>query len=119
MKKSNRFYLTASLAVLMNMNIAQAVPLYYTFEGRAGVNGVNSQAEAIYNDLTGVSLGDTVSYVFLVDDEVSGNDQEYGYSVDSSGNSYTMRLSYYTELVLGSGLIPDGNGSGDPDSESA
>jgi hypothetical protein len=56
MEKINRFYLTAGLAALINMNIAQAVPLYYTFEGQAGVNGVNSQAEAVYNELTGVRI---------------------------------------------------------------
>ena len=115
MRKSKYLSVVAGFAITASFNAAQAVPLYYTFEGTAENSNQMSGISDIYNEVMGVSLGDTVSYVFLVDDEVSsetppnGSIINYGHTVTETDSAYSSRFSYYTELVSGTGLVIDEN----------
>lgn len=83
---------------------AQAVPMYYTFEGT--ITNTNDSAGALA--AAGLSSGDSVSYTFLVDKELQGtiirNDGSKIIFPDTPSSDY-----FYCDLVSGS-LIDEING---------
>ncbi len=120
MKISNRFNSLAGLLLLANAGMAQAVPLYYTFEGTFGRPKYPSPEGALeaYSDITGQSVNDPVSYVFLVDDQISntvlpdGSTRDFqGARMESTSGGDFYRIDYYAELVAGTGLIFEADGS--------
>ena len=123
MKQAKQLCLTlAAITTLTATSITQALPLYYTFEGRLGrptyPSGDNSLE--IYSEFTGGSVNEPVTYVFLVDDQITsvelpdGTTREYaGWNVESTDGSDTFHIDYYAELVGGTGLIFEEN---DPNS---
>jgi hypothetical protein len=118
MKQFNRFNLSVGLLALVSANVAQAVPLYYTYEGTvdsfmyvspAGGSDLETSGTEAYREITGMSMSDPVTYIFLVDDQVSsverpdGTTREYaGGQMDENGSDY--RIDYYAELVTGTGM---------------
>jgi hypothetical protein len=118
MKQFNRFNLSVGLLALVGASVAQAVPLYYTYEGtvdrfmyvdRAGGSDREMSGAEAYREITGASMSDPVTYIFLVDDQVSrverpdGTTREYaGGQVDENGRDF--RIDYYAEVVAGTGM---------------
>ncbi|MES9939722.1 MAG: PEP-CTERM sorting domain-containing protein [Candidatus Thiodiazotropha sp. 6PLUC2] len=88
-----------------------ALPVLYTFTG-------NVTAQYEMDDTVNVSVGDPISYSFVVDDEVSswvnpeGRTVEYGHT-SSSGEGWVYHsYNYYAEFVGGSEILVDENATG-------
>jgi hypothetical protein len=120
MKITRQLTTLVGIAALTCSSFSQAVPLYFTFESRAFDPGdaYDPEYAAQYRELMGVSLGDPISYVFLVDNEVTsrthpdGTVYEYGHTIteDVSASGVTSTnydFEYYTELVSATGLDVD------------
>ncbi|MET0008806.1 MAG: PEP-CTERM sorting domain-containing protein [Candidatus Thiodiazotropha sp. 6PLUC9] len=113
MMKLHHLSLIISVSFLASITTADAIPLYYTFEGVASQTSHNQTNSSTYSNLMGVSLGDPVSYVFFVDDSVSsgvqpdGSFQNYGYSVSYPASTIRHEFLYSSKLISGTGLSID------------
>ncbi|MEJ2609105.1 MAG: PEP-CTERM sorting domain-containing protein [Candidatus Thiodiazotropha sp.] len=111
MKKYYYVSLFVGLVALANLNNAQATPLYYTFEGVVSDDPHFTRYDSAgsFYDLTGLSVNDPISYVFLVDDEVGVHTVTENFG--GWGHEW-HHLNYHTELVSGTGLVVGDNSSG-------
>ncbi|MES9833436.1 MAG: PEP-CTERM sorting domain-containing protein [Candidatus Thiodiazotropha sp. DIVDIV] len=109
-----------ALATLFYISSAQAIPLYYSFEGNVETYPISDES-GFLSDI-GLAAGDTVSYTFMVDKERQGTRRnEFGDLVEdqdtvrvgSRATNYFVHDSFYVELVESSvfdlvqGLYPD------------
>jgi hypothetical protein len=85
----------------------QATPLYYTFEGEVSYGGSNSSK---------LSVGDHITSVFLIDDEVTSKIpydditsemSHYGVEQTTEQTADFFNYNFYTELVFATGLEID------------
>lgn len=99
-KKSGARLPIIALSLLLGAATAPATPLYYSFQG-----------QVVYSNTPDYVLGQSISYVFLVDQEIDG------YSLDGGGNAQPIgdyaealdyfRLSFYASYVGGDAFASD------------
>ncbi|MET0045785.1 MAG: PEP-CTERM sorting domain-containing protein [Candidatus Thiodiazotropha sp. 6PLUC3] len=108
------------LAALFHITSAQAIPLYYSFEGSVETYPISDES-GFLSDI-GLAAGDSVSYTFMVDKDRQGSHRnEFGdldedqdtVRTGSRATNYFVHDSFYVELVESSvfdlvqGLYPD------------
>jgi hypothetical protein len=91
-----------------------AVPLYYVFEGMPNISpppaytGAETLSPERYLEIMGQSIEAPVSYVFYVDDTVSGQYGQYGYHNNDYSNGGSLdEFLYHSTLVSGAGINPE------------
>lgn len=100
-RKNSRtgFSLTASF-LLLAAAWASATPLYYSFQG-----------QVIYSNASDYVLGQPVSYVFLVDQDIDGHSLDGAGNVQPIGDEIEaadyFRLSFYAAYVGGDAFASD------------
>lgn len=108
MKSGIPLLAATGLAALFHVSCAQAIPLYYSFEGTIASYPI-SDTSGFLGDV-GVAAGDSVSYTFMVDMDRQGThlnqngevveDQDAVYPSGSSPlANYVLHDSFYVELV--------------------
>jgi hypothetical protein len=108
MKSGIPLLAATGLAALFHFSSAQAIPLYYSFEGTVASYPI-SDSSGFLGDI-GVAAGDSVSYTFMVDKDRQGTylnqngevveDQDAVYPNGSSPlENYILHDSFYVELV--------------------
>ncbi len=118
MNKSLYLLATMGLGCLSATTDLSANPLYYQFEGTLGDFYSYNATREDYYAFTGLKEGETATYIFMVDSEVSsstrpdGTQVQYGHEISRRVTSEVHRISYYTELISGPGLSYDENNSG-------
>jgi hypothetical protein len=99
--------MAATLALAGLWSSAQAVPLYYTFEGN--IDSSYSRGGTSYFADAGLTVGSAVSYTLLVDFDQQGSHTHY------NGITHTYTDHYYydhflTDYIAGSALMDDSLG---------
>ncbi len=118
MNKSLNLLATIGLTCLSATGDLQAIPLYYQFEGTFIEPSNVRDTREDYYAFTGLKEGETATYIFIVDSEVSsstrpdGTQVQYGHEISGGDEFEVHRISYYTELTSGPGLSYDGSNSG-------
>jgi hypothetical protein len=97
------------VTVLISIPTAEAIPLYYTFEGKRD-GPCCCGTTTVFQELTGLTEDDLLSYVFLVDDNIPTGSGEFE-AVEREG-IIQYYFSYQTTLISGTGLdVDNGNTS--------
>ena len=81
----------------VSVGIAEAVPLYYTFEGVVGF--VSQLGGSLPADLTGISAGDPLTYTIVIDFSRVGFGTINGVPIKEPG-------SVFADFVSGSPIVP-------------
>jgi len=97
--------LGACVAALGFAGAAQASPLYYTFEGTI-TSAYDITTGFSVDTFDGVSVGDPVSYTFLVDTALPGTVRYNGITTPLGG-------TYYADFVSGGPILGMAGGSAD------
>lgn len=93
--------LLTAVAIIALYATANAAPMYYTFEGNVNV----IYAPYVGTILSGINIGDSVSYTFLADTSLQGSWTQYDGYVGTASDSPGFD-SFYDEYVSGT-LFPD------------
>ncbi len=117
MKKINRFSVVMFFIALAGPEAVLAASMYHAIEGATHhFNNVNGQESDVYKELTGVTLGNPISYVFMRDGRMTEDESSGGFSGFSGlfSSSCQPSSAYYkvpgfTDVALTGGAS---NGSG-------